>query len=257
MPHQNGIAAASAFAYMCEPMQPLPELIKSWHAAGNDQVNRVVAFGSSNTIIGTHNEGRHSWVGWLAFALQQTVKQRIWIINTGIGGNTAADLVARVDGDVVAVQPHLVIITIGGNDSGHGRSLADFEADLRSLEKTLHQASALVVFQTYYALLPDWGNDVTKHMEVERRVAATTGAGLIDQYAWFLPWLQSDLAGYRTIMCDPGHLNALGNCLFGTLAARCFGIPDPPLPPDMQQPIADRLAILERHGAPRRIPVAG
>ena len=234
MPHQNGIAAASAFAYMCEPMQPLPELIKSWHAAGNDQVNRVVAFGSSNTIIGTHNEGRHSWVGWLA-----------------------ADLVARVDGDEVAVQPHLVIITIGGNDSGHGRSLADFEADLRSLEKTLHQASALVVFQTYYALLPDWGNDVTKHMEVERRVAATTGAGLIDQYAWFLPWLQSDLAGYRTIMCDPGHLNALGNCLFGTLAARCFGIPDPPLPPDMQQPIADRLAILERHGAPRRIPVAG
>ena len=238
-------------------MQPLPELIQSWRAAGNEQVNRVVAFGSSNTSLGTHNEGRHSWVCWLAFALQQSVKQRIWVINIGIGGNTAADLVARVTGDVVAVQPHLVIITIGGNDSGRGRPLADFEADLRSLEKTLREAGALVVFQTYYALLPDWGNDVTKHMEVERRVAQTTGAGLIDQYAWFQSWLKSDPVTYRTIMRDPGHLNALGNALFGILAARVFGLPDPPLPADMQQPVTERLAALERCGAPQQVRAAG
>ena len=238
-------------------MTPLPELMKSWRAAGNNQVNRVVAFGSSNTILGTHNEGRHSWVCWLAFAMQQSVKQRVWILNTGIGGNTAADLCARVTGDVVAVQPHLVIITIGGNDSGRGRPVADFEADLRSLEKTLREAGSLVVFQTYYSLLPEVGHDVTKHMEVERRVAQSTGAGLIDQYAWFQPWIKSDLAAYRAIMKDPGHLNALGNALFGILAARVFGLPDPPLPADLQQPLADRLAILERFGAPPPVPSLG
>ncbi|MEI8062698.1 MAG: SGNH/GDSL hydrolase family protein [Verrucomicrobiota bacterium] len=219
-------------------------------------MNRIVAFGSSNTIIGTHNEGRHSWACWLTFALQQSVKQRVWVLNTGIGGNTAADLVARVDGDVVAVHPHLVIITIGGNDSGRGRPLPDFEADLRSLEKTLQEAGALVVFQTYYALLPEVGHDVTKHMEVERRVAESTGAGLIDQYAWFHPWLKSDPTGYRAIMKDPGHLNALGNALFGIIAARCFGVSDPPLPADMQQSVADGLTVLERHGAPRRVQAA-
>ena len=169
----------------------------------------------------------------------------------------AADLCARVTGDVVAGQPHLVIITIGGNDSGRGRSVAGYEADLRSLESTVRQAGALVVFQTDYALLPELGHDVTKHMEVERRVAQSTGAGLIDQSAWFQPWAKSDLAAYRAIMKDPGHLNALGNALFGILAARVFGLPDPPLPADMQQPIADRLAILERFDAPPRVPSLG
>ena len=238
-------------------MIPLPELMKRWQASGNAQAHRIVAFGSSNTILGTHNEGRHSWVCWLAFALQQTVKQRVWILNAGIGGNTAADLCARVTGDVVAVQPHLVIITIGGNDSGHGRTLAEFESDLRSLESTLHQAGTLVVFQTYYALLPEVGHDVTQHMNVMRRVAVATDAGLIDQYAWFLPWLKSDPTGYRAIMKDAGHLNALGNALFGAFAARSFGVPDPPFPPDMDQPVTDRLAALERHGAPHRVPGAG
>ena len=237
-------------------MTPLPELMKSWRADPS-QAQRIVAFGSSNTSLGTHNEGRHSWVCWLAFALQQSVKQRVWVLNTGIGGNTAADLCARVTGDVIVIQPHLVIITIGGNDSGRGRPLADFEADLRSLEKTLRQAGALVVFQTYYALLPESGHDLTQHMEVERRVVQSTGAGLIDQYAWFLPWLKSDLAAYRTIMKDPGHLNALGNALFGTLAARVFGIPDPPLPAEMLEPVADCLVALERCGAPPRVPSAG
>ena len=189
--------------------------------------------------------------------MQQSVKQRVWILNSGIGSNTAADLCSRVAGDVVTVQPHLVIITIGGNDSGRGRPVADFEADLRSLEKTLREAGARVVFQTYYALLPEVGHDVTRHMEVARRVAQSTGAGSIDQYAWFLPWLKSDRAAYRTIMKDPGHLNALGNALFGILAARVFGLPDPPLPADLQQSVTDPLEILEHCDAPPQVPRLG
>ena len=231
-------------------MIPLPELMNRWRTTGDTVAQRIVAFGSSNTGLDTHNEGRHSWVCWLTLALQQSVKPRVWVLNTGIGGNTAADLRARVADDVVAVHPDLVILTIGGNDAGRGRFLSDFEADLRSLENTLREAGALVVFQTYYALLPDWGNDVTRHMEVVRRVAQSTGGGLIDQSAWFLPWFQGDPTGYRAIMKDPGHLNALGNALFGTLAARAFGVPDPPLPPDLQRPVTERLAVLERYGAP-------
>ena len=54
-------------------------------------------------------------------------------------------------------------------------------------------------------------------------------------------------------MKDPGHLNAFGNALFGILAARAFGLPDPPLPADMDPPVTDRLTILERFGAPPRV----
>ena len=37
--------------------------------------------------------------------------------NAGISGETTADALARFDSDVALFQPHLVLITFGGNDS--------------------------------------------------------------------------------------------------------------------------------------------
>lgn len=181
----------------------------------------------------------------------------MWVINTGINGESAANLRARTDEDVLLFRPHVVIVTIGGNDCFRRRPRADFEADLRALEATLRGAGAAVAFQTYYAFLPEaaqsGGADFGDYMALVRAVARDTGAALIDQYSWFAPWRDSDLPGYRRIMRDHAHLKPLGNALFGTMAARHFGVPDPALPPDMKQPVIERLAVLERFGAPHAI----
>jgi len=231
-------------------MSPLPLLMKQWRDKRGQESFRVVAFGSSNTEIGWHSDGRHGWPCWLSCIFRAAVGQHVQTLNAGIGGNTAKDLLGRIHRDVLPVHPQLVIITIGGNDFFQHQPLADFAADLRQLEVILRAAGTVVAFQTYYALLPEAGPGFAAYMDVVRQVATTTGAGLIDQYAWFAQWQEADLATYRTIMRDPAHLKPIGNALFGTLAGRVFGCWDPAVPPDL--PVADYLSALERHGAPQR-----
>ena len=224
--------------------------MKTWRARPGLESYRVVAFGSSNTEIGWHSDGRHGWPCWLACIFHASVGHYVQTLNAGIGGNTAGDLLNRIQRDVLPVRPQLVIITVGGNDYFKRQPLAEFAANLHKLESILRETGAVVVFQTYYAFLPEAGAGFIEYMDVVRKVAATTGAGLIDQYAWFQGWQQHDLATYRTIMRDPAHLKPIGNALFGTLAGRTFGLWDPAVPPDL--PTNDYLPALERCGAPPR-----
>ncbi|MCG3146678.1 MAG: hypothetical protein PCFJNLEI_00112 [Verrucomicrobiae bacterium] len=233
----------------------LPHLLKQWRTR-QDGI-RVVAFGSSNTEIGWHSDGHHGWPCWLSCIFRASVGRHVQMLNAGIGGDTAAGLLKRITRDVLPIQPHLVIITIGGNDYFQQHPLAEFETNLRQLESILHRTGAVVAFQTYYALLPDAGAGAgnydigfSAYMDVVRTVASTTEAGLIDQFAWFTAWQQTDLASYRTIMRDGAHLKPVGNALFGTLAGRVCGCWDPAVPADL--PVADFLATLEKCGAPRR-----
>jgi lysophospholipase L1-like esterase len=233
-------------------MTSLPAMMKQWQQANGRQAFRTVAFGASNTEIGWHSQGHHGWPCWLSCAIRATVGRRAWMLNAGIGGDTAAGLRARVDEDVLTIQPHFVIITIGGNDFFQRRPLEQFEDDLRSLHATLRGAGAVVAFQTYYAFLPEAGEGLGDYMNAVRNVAAASGAGLIDQYAWFLRLRDHDLPRYREIMLDGAHLKPAGNALFGTMAARVCGAYDPVYPDEMKRPVAERLAILDQLGAPKR-----
>ena len=115
----------------------LPHLMKQWRAAREPERFRVVAFGSSNTEIGWHSDGRHGWPCWLACIFHASIGHRVQTLNAGIGGNTARDLLGRIHSDVLPIRPQLVIITIGGNDYFQRHPLAEFEANLRQLESTL------------------------------------------------------------------------------------------------------------------------
>lgn len=226
------------------------QLMSFWRSQKGRASFRVVAFGSSNTEIGWHSDGRHGWPCWLSCILRASVGQHVQTMNAGIGGNTAADLLGRIQGDVLDARPHMVVVTIGGNDYFQKHPLATFEANLRKIESILTSAGAAVVFQTYYAMLPEAGEGISDYMNIVRKVARDTGSGLIDQYSWFLPWRDSDLATYRTIMRDGAHVKPIGNALMGTLAGRVLGLWDPAMPPDM--PIYDHIPALEKFGAPPR-----
>ena len=233
---------------MSQPLV-LPELMTEWRAQRGQRAYRWVAFGASNTELGAHSEGRHGWPCWLSLMLRASVGQHVQMMNAGISGNTAAQLLGRLNGDVFEARPHWVVVTIGGNDFIQHRSLADFESNLREVESRLRKAGVPVAFQTYYAPLPEVGDGMGDYMAVVRQVAESTGAALIDQFSWFQPWCQQDLATYRTIMRDPMHLRPVGNALFGMLAGRVCGLADPEFPPDMKPAVYDGLAAMSRFAA--------
>ncbi|MEI7437651.1 MAG: GDSL-type esterase/lipase family protein [bacterium] len=230
-------------------MDNLPELMKEWRAQCGKRSYRWLALGSSNTEVGAHSEGRHGWPCWLSIMIRAAVGQHVQMMNAGISGNTTANLLGRLEGDVLEVHPHLVVVTVGGNEFLQHRTLAEFESNLLQLELRLRQAGIPVAFQTYYSPLLEAGEGLADYMNVVRAVAKSTGSALIDQFSWFLPWCQQEPATYRTIMRDPMHLRPVGNALFGTLAGRVCGLRDPDFPPDMGPAICERLADMQRFTA--------
>jgi len=187
---------------------------------------RILAFGSSNTeafLPGMH------WFHVFEMALLNTHGRIHHCINTGIGGHTTRDLLARFDEDAAFYRPHLALITIGGNDANPVQDLSaeTFGNNLRELHRRFSNMGTAVVFQTYYAPNPLVCGDLQRfygYMDTVRAVAAESKAGLIDHLRRWEPFRQAFPERYLPLMQDGFHLNRRGNLVLGLDLARHFGL---------------------------------
>ncbi len=81
---------------------------------------KIVFFGDSITEMGVSNQGYISQMNQLveSAGLSKEVK----LIGRGIGGNKVYDLYLRMQNDVIAEEPDIVVIYIGVNDVWHKQS---------------------------------------------------------------------------------------------------------------------------------------
>ena len=77
---------------------------------------RVICFGDSITHAQDCAEADR-WTTQLAFQLEQASPGRFEVFNRGIGGNTTALGLDRIQNDVISLLPGLVLIEFGINDS--------------------------------------------------------------------------------------------------------------------------------------------
>ncbi len=188
---------------------------------------RVLAFGSSNTE--RHIPGMH-WLDCVHLGFRAKYGSVGHFTNTGICGDTSRGLLARFDSDAAALSPHLVFLTIGGNDSWT-ITIEEYEANLRELHRRFDALGAHVIFQTYYAPISTPDNPHTEFYRFSdrlRAVAADTGSSLVDNLRRWVPMREQRHAFYRELMCDHLHLNERGNKVFGFDIARSLGCPVPP-----------------------------
>ena len=95
---------------MHTPAAPLPKLL--------DGVYRIVCMGDSITAAG---DPGHGYVSMLRTKLRALYPdQNFEVINVGIGGQKAPDMLARWDRDVIQKNPGLVTLSVGINDVWHG-----------------------------------------------------------------------------------------------------------------------------------------
>lgn len=187
---------------------------------------RIVAFGSSNTERRIH--GLH-WFDWLDLGIKQTYGRVHHCINAGLGGDTSRGLLQRFAEDVALYRPHVVFITIGGNDANpdSGIDVETFRHNLRQLHGQIQALGARTIFQTYYSadvagLGEAHGTRFLAFMDAIRQVASETGAILVDHHRRWEPLRLHDFATYRRMMIDPLHVNALGNMVLGLDLLRVF-----------------------------------
>ena len=187
---------------------------------------RLVAFGSSNTERRIH--GLH-WFDWLDLGLKQAYGRVHHCINAGLGGDTTRGLLQRFDEDVALYQPHVVFVTIGGNDANPltGIGAEEYEHSLRQIVARVRALGARVVLQTYYGadierMAVEHGAAFLRFMDIVRAVAETTGSPLIDHHRRWEPLRQRHVEAYRRLMIDALHVNPLGNMVMGLDLIRRF-----------------------------------
>lgn len=138
----------------------------------------VVAFGDSLTD-GMGTDGRHSFPRLFADCLAYRYpRAELRVIVRGHPGETTADALRRVEAEVLAEAPDLVLVQFGGNDKGTGRRVWDFRADLGRLLATVAARTNAVVLACLNPIVDDDPNNVWS--QGAREVAAAAGVAAAD-----------------------------------------------------------------------------
>jgi lysophospholipase L1-like esterase len=143
------------------------------------------------------------------------------VINRGIGGQDAAEELARLDADVLAIRPQLVIWQVGANGALRNADPEVFRSTVTAGVRRLQAAGADVILmdnQQSPALLAKASEPEFDHELAE--VARETGAALFSRRALMQEWTQQGAPLVQFIASDGLHHNDHGyRCVAQSLAA--------------------------------------
>ncbi len=98
---------------------------------------RICVFGASITWGAFDNE-KGGWVNRLKL-IKFTQGNYIEIYNLGISGNTTNDLLRRIDAELIAIKPNVIIFGIGNNDSLYLKSKDSNNVDLKKFQENFNE----------------------------------------------------------------------------------------------------------------------
>ncbi|MFZ2640096.1 MAG: SGNH/GDSL hydrolase family protein [Verrucomicrobiia bacterium] len=228
---------------------------------------RIVCFGDSITGVYYHTGGRRAWCDMLGIALQRLYPQaKLQMFNAGVSGNTTAAGLARIERDVLAHKPHLVVVMFGMNDMAFdakdmaGQQIAEretrFAANLREIIRRCRDAGAEVVLCTQNSIYPDAvprrpQDRLARYTEVIQTVAADTRVPVADCYRAYESLRATDPRGWMLLMSETIHPNMNGHKLFAEEIARVISGKRVSLRDVMPlQPCIPRTLALLREGKP-------
>jgi acyl-CoA thioesterase I len=161
------------------------------------------------------------------------------VINKGIGGQKAEDLVKRFDKDVVQLKPAYATISIGINDVWHRlgkphdeKVLAAYKENVAKMVDQAQKAGVKVVLLTPTLIQEDpsaEGNKrLTMYVEAEKQIAAEKKCQLVDLHGMFLTALKKKPAEEKKtwLTGDGVHMKPLGDGMMAVGVLRALGVPD-------------------------------
>lgn len=197
----------------------------------------VVFFGDSITAAGV-NAG--SFIALLRGGLERKGRENEFeLVGAGVSGNKIYDLAARVEADVIAKMPDIVVVWIGVNDIWHkssfgtGTDADKFETYYAALIRRL-QTKNIKVFLATPAVIgerTDHSNpqdgDLNHYSNIIRRLAVAHKCGLVDLRKAFLKYnLEHNPENKESgiLTSDRVHLNERGNGLVAEQLAAALAL---------------------------------
>lgn len=187
---------------------------------------RIIFFGDSITQAGVLPNGYITRIGQLA--TQAGSAANFDFVGAGIGGNKVYDLYLRLEDDVLAKNPDVVVIYVGVNDVWHKRTTgtgtdADkFVKFYEALIKKIQTKGAKIVLCTPAVVgeRTDFSNeldgDLNRYSQIIRDLALRNSLPLVDLRKTFLEYNKQNNAENKEsgiLTTDRVHLNDKGNQL--------------------------------------------
>ena len=185
---------------------------------------RVIFFGDSITQAGAGTGGYILKIDTLCKA--EGKGNNYEFVGAGISGNKVYDLYLRMDNDVLAKQPGIVVIYIGVNDvwhkstSGTGTDPRKFETFYQAIIDTLKAKSIKIILCTPATIgeKTDFSNpqdgDMNEYSNIIRRIAKKNDLAIVDLRKAFHDYdlkNNPDNKDRGILTTDGVHLNAKGN----------------------------------------------
>lgn len=190
-------------------LPPLPGL-RAEVASGQDVT--IVALGSSSTEGAGGSSPEASYPARLQ-ALLRTALPRVplRVVNAGRSGETSRDMMARMERDVVALQPDLVIWQAGGNEALNGQDPTEFTTQMEAGLQRLREAGIPAILmdnQRAPRILSAPGS--VRFTEALSILARQFHVGLFPRGRVMTDWAAKGLPPTSVLAVDDLHHNDLG-----------------------------------------------
>jgi len=187
---------------------------------------KVIFFGDSITQAGVNPGGYIMRID--SMCTKEGLKENYEFVGAGISGNKIYDLYLRVEEDVLAKNPDMVVIYVGVNDvwhkatSGTGTDADKFVKFYQAVIKKLKDNNIKIILCTPAAIgeKTDFSNsqdgDLNEYSKLIRNLAQKNNLPLVDLRAKFLEFNlknNPDNKDRGILTTDRVHLNEKGNQL--------------------------------------------
>jgi len=189
---------------------------------------KVAFLGASITDFGWHNPK-----GYIRLVVNSLSANGVTIvpIPAGVGGNTSADMLARLDRDVISKKPDWMTVDAGGNDVWHGTVPFDqYMVNMTAIVDRAQAAGIHVIIQTCTPITEDLNDDFNKKMAYYNQflvyLATQKHCTIADLNGATQVILKTKTGTDNILTLDGVHMNDRGNQVMATGLLKALGLTD-------------------------------
>lgn len=194
----------------------------------------IVAFGSSSTAGYGASSPDFNYPNRLAAQLRrQYPTADITVINAGVGGEDAPEMMKRLQTQVIDVHPDLVIWQVGTNDAVKGGDIEAFRGMVREGIRLVKQANTplAILDPQFFPTVRDSDN-YKRFVAAVGDVARREAVPVFSRYQTMREWHDSDAEAFKAALWSDGfHMSDAGyDCLARDMANALVGMTAPSRP---------------------------
>ena len=201
---------------------------------------KIVTLGSSSTAGAGASATRFSYPSRLAVELaQRRPAATVEIVNRGINGEDAPENLQRLDSDVIAAKPDLVIWQFGTNAVIHDPDYAAFGRTVQQgIDRMRASGIEMLLIDLQYAPRVTEVPDHERMLDFFDQIGTANRIPVFHRYAVMKFWADAMRGDYVSMLSSDGlHLNDTSyGCMAERLADAIVGEspPAPPAPPKVR-----------------------